>query len=78
MDSVWTSYLAADGAGNRMDAHRAYLEPVLAAGVCENLLVVEGATVTEVLLDGNDTAIGVAYQKGINGDPEVRRIPVKA
>ena len=72
VDTVWTSYLAADETGNRMDAHRAYLAPVRAAGVCGNLQVVEGATVTEVLLDGNATATGVAYQKGPNGDLEVQ------
>ena len=73
MDAVWGSYLAADEAGSRVDAYRGYLRPVLEGGLCGNLEVIQGATATRVLLDGNSSAVGVAYQKGPDGDPEVLR-----
>jgi choline dehydrogenase-like flavoprotein len=69
VDSVWGSYLIADKSGNRMDANRAYLEPV--RDTCTNLEVIEGATVTSILLDGNTTASGVQYKIGKDGAPQV-------
>lgn len=70
LDSVWTSYLAADEIGNRMDAYRGYLEPVREE--CTNLEVIEGATVTKLLLnaDSNKTT-GIEYQQGEQGAPQV-------
>lgn len=70
MDSVWTSYLAADKAGNRMDSYRGYLEPERDS--CTNLEIIESATVTKLLLDGNTTATGVQYQIGEQGAPQVQ------
>ena len=69
VDSVWTSYLLADEIGNRTDAYRGYLEPVI--GSCTNLEVTETATVTKLLLDGNATATGVQYQTEQAGTPQV-------
>jgi hypothetical protein len=69
VDSVWTSYLLADKSGNRIDSYRGYLEPVRDS--CSNLEVIEGATVTQILLDGNSTARGVRYQIGPTGGSQV-------
>ena len=71
VDSVWTSYLLADETGNRMDAYRGYLEPVREN--CTNLEVIESATVTKLLLDGNSTATGVQYKSEPSAEAQVLR-----
>lgn len=71
MDSVWTSYLAADKAGARMDSARGYLQPVL--DTCTNLQLIQGATVTKIVMNGNTTVSGVIYQMGVDGEPQVPR-----
>lgn len=68
-DSVWTSYLIADTAGNRLDSYRVYLEPVRAT--CSNLQVIEGATATKVMLGANGTATGVEYKTSRTGTAQV-------
>lgn len=62
-DAVWVSYLAADPQGRRVDSAAGYLGPVAGGACAGNLQIIQGATVSKVLLTG-DTATGVEYIQG--------------
>jgi choline dehydrogenase len=48
--------------GVRIDASSAYIYPLLESGACPNLEIIEGATVTKILIDETTmTATGVTY-----------------
>ena len=64
--------MPADDAGRRMDSASAYLDPVLGpAGACSgNLEVIQGVTVTRILLEGS-RAVGVEYLTSPDSEPQV-------
>ena len=65
--------MAGNDLGQRMDAAHAYLYPAWAPeGTSKaNLKVIQGATVTRILLEGS-RAVGVEYLLSPDGEKQVR------